>query len=750
MQNRQQLARESITHPALIDAFDADWFYPWQPEEWPEEDRNHPLVLRALHEGWAEWIESPVDMEAVKQGFAYDLSRDRDGGIVYWHKGSWVRWEYDDAGHRKLLKIPIELAEHPNRPEVVHYGAGDIRCRFVELFLCYTKDSMASDPGELYRFIHWQRKLYLSVFGWVRDFQERRRGKERTIKLRRYSQVYLALSKKNGKSDLGSTLVLTLIRGDGQRKAYVYGCAAGKDQAGVIFNESRDYARASHLADELFVNDSRVDRRIIHHGSGSYYEVISSEAFRHDGYDAQAILFDELHQQRDRRLYVTLRRSGQARLQPLELVMTTYGRTLKCIWGEVHLKAKAILQERRLKTSQFIMIASAEPIPVVVLEPAAAGATLLVVRRLEQPIDVGEVIELGTSDAIASGSSRKTATKVRVTQPAKRFQRFLEVEPIAEDITRYAEGLANKNPLAPERLDHAIRRANPSVDIVTPLERIKNEIIDAEGPQAEAEAKRYNLNIVTGDGELWVSGAAWRACGRTKFRMSSLMNQRCFGGLDISQVNDLTAFWLAFPNWKHGMRFGKVVEPLVRWVGLIWVPSAEIERREEVEEIPYRALAETRYVGEFGPVRICDGDTINYNQVGQEILQLCDYFKVQATAYDPAKSILLVDNILIPGGMKCYPHRQGWSMAAPSQRFANMLKRHQIVHGNHPVLDAAVEGCVLTKPDRNGNSYPAKDKSISRIDPLVAAIMANGWACDPPSDCVSSGAWSGRPGAGIF
>lgn len=748
MNSLHQQARSTITHPALLDAFDADWFYPWLPEEWPEDDAKHPLVQKAIHEGWAEWIESQVDLEAVKQGYFFDLSRDRDGGIVYWYKGSWVRWEYQDDGSRQLIKIPIELAEHPTKPEVTYYGSGDIRCRFVELFIHFTKDSMASEPGANYEFIHWQRKLYLSVFGWVMHHIENKRGDKKTIRVRRFRQVYLAVSKKNGKSDLGSTLAITLIVGDGQKKAYVYGCATGKEQAGIVFREAADYVEASPvLADMLFINNSRVDRKISHYGSGSFYEVISADGFRHDGYDGQAILFDELHQQRDRKLYVILRRSGQARLQPLEFVMTTYGRTLKCIWGEVHLKAKAVLQERRMKISQFVMIASAEPIQVVVRAAVMKGSAQIEVMRLEQPIDAGEVIEFDSAGDAGVAAGR---VKARLVRAAKRYQRVLEVEPIGGDLSRYSEGTANGNPLAPERVDHAIRRANPSVDIVTPLERIKSEIVDAEGPQAEAEAKRYNLNIVAGDGELWLSGAAWMACGRNRFRMSSLLGQRAFGGLDLSQTNDLTAFWLAFPNWRHGMNFGKVKEPLVKMVGLVWVPGAEIEKREEVEEIPYRALAEQRYVGDMGPVRICEGETINYDQVGEDILRLCDYFKVQAIAYDPARSMLVVDAHLIPGGHKCYPHRQGWSMAAPAQRFANMIKRHQIAHGNHPVLDAAVEGCVLTRPDRNGNSFPAKDKSLSRIDPLVSAIMANGWACDPPKDLHVSGAWSGRDGTGVF
>lgn len=731
-----------MIHPALAEAFEADWFYPWPAEDWPEEDRNHPALQRAVDEGWGEWIECQADIEAVKQGYFYDLSRDRNGQPVYWFHGSWVRWETVDGGQRQLIKIPIELAEHPEHPEIVYFGRGDIACRFVELFFHYTKESMASDPGELYRLIHWQRKLILTVFGWVRLETDK---KGRPIRVRRYRQALVELSKKNGKSDLGSIITILLTRGDNTRKAYVYGVACDKNQAGIVFREAKDYVAGSPtLSSELFVNDSRVDRRISHYATGSFYEVVSADAFRNDGYDAHGVVFDELHQQKNRQLYVIFRRSGQARTQPLEFVTTTYGKTLKGIWGEVHLKAKAQLQERRTKISQFVMIASAEEFPVVIMAAARQGDCRLSVRRLEQPIDAGEVIEFESSQAGGN-------VKVTLAEPAKRFQRFLMVAPLDGDLSLYSEGLANKNPLAPERLDHAIRRANPSVDIVTSHERIKEEIMDAEGPQGEAEAKRFNLNIIAGDGNLWLSGAAWMACGRQRVLMSSLLKQRCFGGLDISQINDLTAFWLAFPNWKHGVKFGKVKEPLVKLIGLVWVPSHEIEKREEVEEIPYRALSQQRYIGKFGHVRICDGETIDYAQVGTDIVELCEYFKVQAIGYDPAYSRFVIEPYLESSGLKCYPHRQGaLSMGPASQRFENMIKKHQIAHGHHPVLDLAVEGCVLKSADAVGNRYPSKDKSLSRIDPIVAAIMANGWACDPPQECLGSGAWSGAKGSGVF
>lgn len=737
------LARGSIVHPALIDAFDRDWFYPWPPQHWPEDDRNHPALQRAIEEGWSEWITDQADIEAVKRGYFYDLSRDRSGNPVYWHKGNWCRWT-GSGDDRRLETIPIAQAEHPDpdKQEVVHFGAGDLRCRFVELFITYTKVGMESEPDEPYRLIYWQRLVNLAVYGWCNRTKDR---KGRTQLTRRFRKAWIEIAKKNGKSDFVSTETIIMVKGDGEKKAYVYGVACDKDQAGLVFDEARDYVRASpQLSKLLFINDSRVQRQISDFESGSFYRVVSSDVNSKDGYDAHGVIFDELHQQRDRKLYVIFKRAGLARRQPLEWVITTYGRSLKTIWGEVHRKAKAILSGKAIKISHYVMVASAEPIPVVLVRSAEAGDTILHVHRLEQSIDVNEKIEFEHS---AGGAN----VIVRTTQPAKRFQRFLEVEPITADIPDLSEGTANLNPLAPDRIDHAIRRANPSVDIVTSHDRIKEEIEDAEGPQGEAEAKRFNLNIVAGDGELWLSGAAWLAGGRRRIVPSSLLGRYCFGGLDVSQSNDLTAFWLAFPNWNRGTKFGSVKQPRIKLIGLAWVPDHEIEKREEVEEVPYRSLAESRYFDDFGFVRICPGETIRYDQVGEDILELCSHFKVGAIAYDPHRASTIVDDHLLAHGLTAMPHRQGaLSMGPAAMIFEHLIKRRAIDHGNHPLLDAAVEGCVLTRPDKAGNRYPAKDKSHSRIDPLIAAIMATGWACHPPSDLPSTGAYSGEAGSGSF
>ncbi len=714
--------RATIVHPTLIDAFDVDWYYPWTL---PEEAKKEKCVQRAIKEGWAEWIETEEDLDAVRNGYVFDLSRDKQGKPIYWHKGQWVRYQ-GSGKNRRLVAIA------GNEESFVGYcGAGDHFCRFVESTMHHTKGEIQGQP---YRFMAWQRKLVQTLFGWVSVHQNK---VGRRIKHRRFREALVEIPKKNAKSDLASIVAVYLVRADGVDKSYVFGCASDKNQAGIVYKEALNYVKESEfLKEELQPVESK--KRLVHHESASYYEVVSADAYRNDGYDAVGVIFDELHRQPNRKLFTVMKRSGRARPgKHLRFVTTTYGETLKGIWGEEHLKAKDQLAGRKKYMRRLVMIASAEPITVVTTATAGVGATSIDVWRLEQPVSAGEVLEF---DSPAGGT-----VTVTLTAKAKRFQRFIECEPIAKPLPEFAEAEANKD----WRSDDAIRRANPSVDIVFPIEEIREDLAESVGPEAEGEAKQLSLNIVSGGGRRAISGAVWQANGRHRVLMSSLIGQRCYGGGDFSFNNDLTAFWLAFPNWPHNVKFAKAVNPLIRLIGLVWVPEEGIEAREEREEVPYRAYAEAPYIGDFGYVRICPGSAIDYAMVGRDIVELCSRFKLQAIAYDPAFSQFIVEPYLIPAGLKCIPHRTGMMSMAPAvKRFEELLLKKQIAHGNHPLLDVAATGAMYRK-DTTGNKMWCKDKSTTRIDPLASATMATGWACDPPVELKSTGAWSGK-GTGAF
>ena len=93
-----------------------------------------------------------------------------------------------------------------------------------------------------------------------------------------------------------------MLVADGEAGAEVYGAASDREQAGIIYREAASMVQASPALSKYFdVIGSR--KTIIHKASNSFYRVLSADAFRAEGLNIHALLFDELHAQRDRRLW---------------------------------------------------------------------------------------------------------------------------------------------------------------------------------------------------------------------------------------------------------------------------------------------------------------------------------------------------------------------------------------------------------------------------------------------------------------
>jgi phage terminase large subunit-like protein len=675
----------------------------WQPPRLPPEIVEHELYQQAVDEGWHEWIETPLDFEAVKQGYIYDLSRCVNNKPAFWFDGHWVLHDGTE--------VPMDdEAEH-----IGYVGRGDAFMRFAEGFLYHTKDPLTGQP---YRFLPWMRRIVAPLFGWTQD----KKGK-----YRRYQNLIVEIPKKNAKSSLMSVIALYCMYAEGTPKAYVFSCACDRNQAKIIYDESKNYVLGSpELREVIEVVDSR--GRLVHQPSGSYYAVLSADAHRNDGIDSYITLVDEIHRHRDRRLYTVMKRAGRARPQKLLAVITTYGPSLTdgSIWAEVHQEAKAILAGQRPDAWRHLcFIASAEEIPVVLTAPAKAGDTVIEVNRLEQSLEKG-TLEFDLSE-LSGESGHKV--EIVVTEDAPRFGTSICVEPLPVDLPIFSEAVGNKD----WQSDHAIRRANPAVDQIFPLSEIRKDINEARSPEAEAEMKQLSLNIVSGGGRKWISAAAWQSLTRYQVQPRNLLSRRCFGGLDLSFANDLTAFALAFPSWDDGESYESVDNPRLDLLVWAWVPSFAIDEREEKEKMPYRYYAKQDYlITGKGPVRICEGSTIDYAQVVQEVKEIVQHFEMRCMAFDERFAQFCRPQ-LEEAGMLMVAHRQGPGGMAPAcKRFHEAVYNGILAHGDNPILNRAIEGAQLAPPNRDGLTYVTKAHSLSRIDPAVAAIMAVHFAYDPP------------------
>ena len=162
-----------------------------------------------------------------------------------------------------------------------------------------------------------------------------------------YNTAYIEIPKKQGKSELAAAVALYLTCGDGEYGAEVYGCAADRQQASIVFDVAVEMInQCPALKKRCKILASQ--KRIVYLPLKSFYQVLSAESYTKHGLNVHGVIFDELHAQPNRALYdVMLTGSGDARKQPLYFLITTAGTDRNSICYEVHRKAEDVINGKK-------------------------------------------------------------------------------------------------------------------------------------------------------------------------------------------------------------------------------------------------------------------------------------------------------------------------------------------------------------------------------------------------------------------
>ena len=223
--------------------------------------------------------------------------------------------------------------------------SADFAVMFIES-LCHTKGTWAGKPFEL---IDWQEQIIRDIFGTLKP-----NG------YRQFNTAYIEIPKKQGKSELAAAVALLLLCGDGEERAEVYGCAADRNQAKIVFDVAVDMVRfCPALMSRVKILESQ--KKLIYKPTNSSYQVLSADVANKHGFNTHGVIFDELHTQPNRKLYdVMTQGSGDARMQPLYFLITTAGTDTNSICYEIHQKALDIEAGRKIDPTFYSVIYGAD------------------------------------------------------------------------------------------------------------------------------------------------------------------------------------------------------------------------------------------------------------------------------------------------------------------------------------------------------------------------------------------------------
>ncbi|GKU31459.1 terminase large subunit [Clostridium folliculivorans] len=481
--------------------------------------------------------------------------------------------------------------------------------RFINS-LKHTKGVWHGVPFDL---LPWQDKIITDIFGTVKD-----NG------FRQYNTAYVEIPKKNGKSEIAAAIALYLTCADSEWGAEVYGCAADRQQASIVFDVAVD------MVDQCPALKKRIkpiisQKRLVYMPLGSFYQVLSSEAFSKHGLNVHGVIFDELHAQPSRELYdVMTKGSGDARMQPLFFLITTAGTDRNSICYEVHQKADDILRGKKFDPTFY---------PVI----------------------------YGIKD---------------------------------EDNWSLEENWY---------------KANPSLGHTIPIEKVRDAFNSAkENPAEENIFRQLRLNQWVKQSVRWMPMDIWEKCSFA-VDIDKLRGRECYGGLDLSSSNDITAFVLIFPPTADDDKY--YVLPF------FWIPEENLKLRVRRDHVPYDVWAKQ------GFLKTTEGNVIHYGFIEKFIEELGKQYNIKQIAFDRWGAVQMVQN-LEGLGFTVVPFGQGYKdMSPPTKELMKLTLENKIAHGGHPVLSWMMDN-VYVRTDPAGNIKPDKEKSTEKIDGIVALIMA--------------------------
>ena len=229
----------------------------------------------------------------------------------------------------KLYRTYKKVINDLNNPGEFFYShkRGNHIIEFIENFCRHSKGKMGGKPVILEL---WEKAMLATIFGFIN-----------IEGIRKYQFAELIIAKKNGKSLLSSCVGLYLQVGDGEAGPEVYSVATKKDQAKIIWQESKRMVKKSPTLRKR--NKTLVSEMDSEFNDG-VFKPLASDSDSLDGLNVHGALMDEIHQWKNgKALYDIIADGVTAREQPLIFVTTTAGTIREDIYDMKYDEAEMLI-----------------------------------------------------------------------------------------------------------------------------------------------------------------------------------------------------------------------------------------------------------------------------------------------------------------------------------------------------------------------------------------------------------------------
>ena len=479
---------------------------------------------------------------------------------------------------------------------------------------------------------------------------------------RRFRVAYQEIARKNGKSTMIAGIGLYGLGFDGEAGSEVYSVATKEDQARITHREGQRMTRKSDNLGGLATVHAK---SISIDSTDSCWKPLGKDSKTQDGLDPHYTLVDEFHAHPDRSMLDVMDSAVGARTQPLLFIITTAGFNMQSVCHAERDYAIKVLKGIVNDDTYFAIIFTLDEDD----------------DWKDEKVWIKANPNLGVSVSIA-------------------------------DMKR----LRNKAIESPAALNNFLtKKCNiwTSQEVKwTNMEKWNAAKCFYRGQIVTKEALYEQFNVCDD-----------RSLGKCLMDHYGeieklLAGRRCFGGLDLSKNNDISAWGKMFPlddeYWLYLPKF--------------YAPKDNAVKRERDDRVPYETWAMQ------GFLNLTKGNVIDYATIMADIWKDFGLFDVEAIAFDRYNFEANRQKLIAEGVPedKLISFGQGYiSMSAPMQETEKIILSEKLLHQYNPVLTWMASN-VTAQMDAAGNVKPDKKKSSEKIDGMVSLIMALGIAITMP------------------
>lgn len=245
----------------------------------------------------------------------------------YWEEIQSGREVVSEKVHKTIRKLVYDM-DHESENEFFYSNKrGNHIIEFFENFCRHSKGKSGGKPVILEL---WEKAILAAAFGFVD-----------TNGNRKYREVILIVGKKNGKSLLASGTGLYMLTADGEPGPEVYAVATKRDQAKIIWSESK---RMINKSPALKKRTRPLVGEIDADFCDGVFKPLASDSDTLDGLNIHCGLMDEIHQWKSgKKLYDIIADGVSAREQPMIFITSTAGTVREDIYDMKYDEAKRVI-----------------------------------------------------------------------------------------------------------------------------------------------------------------------------------------------------------------------------------------------------------------------------------------------------------------------------------------------------------------------------------------------------------------------